>query len=73
MTGSESKTTEDWPFPVSLEAFLNPRPAHWLSGAPWQWEVRRHDGLLLADGEGARTAAVAIEAARVTAYEEGWL
>ena len=59
--------------PVSLEAILDPAPPHWLSGAPWTWEIRGPRGNLLANGEGCRTAAVAIETARITAYEEGWI
>ncbi len=58
---------------LSLNAILDPLPPHWLSGAPWRWEVRGATGDLLADGEGCRTAAVAIETARITAYEEGWM
>lgn len=58
---------------IMLDARLDPQPPHWLSGAPWRWEVRGPRGELLADGEGCRTSGVAIEVARITAYEEGWL
>lgn len=58
---------------VALEAILLLAPVHWLRAVPWCWEIRDAAGRLLADGEGCRTAAVAIETARITAYEEGWL
>lgn len=58
---------------IALDAWRDPTPPNWLSGAPWRWEIYNATGTLMAGGEGCRTAAVAIETARVTAYQEGWL